>query len=109
MNDIDINGMNNMLAEDDLKSSSGLCEDPSMQQDSEQELGSAIYSPYVEDHTNPYMVNKFIDSTNPFSSDHIDSTNPFSSDHIDNTNPFSPQHIDTSNPYSPDYIPDDNF
>ena len=98
MDDNDFNGIKNMQADDDLNSSSCLGEESSIQQDSEQELGSAIFSPYVVDHTNPYMVDKFIDSTNPFSSDYIDSTNP-----------YSHQHIDTSNPYSPDYIPDDNF
>lgn len=109
MDDNDFNGIKNMQADDDLNSSSCLGEESSIQQDSEQELGSAIFSPYVVDHTNPYMVDKFIDSTNPFSSDYIDSTNPFSSDFIDSTNHYSHQHIDTSNPYSPDYIPDDNF
>lgn len=98
MDDIDFNNMNNALSDDDLNPSSGLCEESSIQQDSEQELGSAIFSPYVVDHTNPYMVDKFIDSTNPFSPDYIDSTNPMST-----------QHIDTSNPFSSDYIPDDNF
>lgn len=109
MDDNNFNGMNNVLSEDDLNPSSGLCEKSSIQQDREQELGSAIFSPYVVDHTNPYMVDKFIDSTNPFSPDYINSTNRFSPHYIDSTNPMSTQHIDTSNPFSPDYIPDDNF
>lgn len=96
MDDIDNNGINNMLPENDLNSCSSLCEESQIQPNGEQELGSAVFSPFVIDHTNPYMVDKFIDSTNPFSPDYIDSTNPMST-----------QYIDTSNPFSPDYIPDD--
>ena len=55
MDDIDFNSMNNVLPEDDLNSSS-LREESSLQQDSEQELGSPIFSPYVVDHTNTYML-----------------------------------------------------
>lgn len=96
MDDINNNDINNMLPENDLNSNSGLCEESQIQQNGEHELGSAVFSPYVIDHTNPYMVDKFIDSTNPFSPDFIDSTNR-----------FSPDYIDSTNPYSPDYIPDD--
>lgn len=63
MDDIDFNSMNNVLPEDDLNSSS-LREESSLQQDSEQELGSPIFSPYVVDHTNPYMVDKCKHSIN---------------------------------------------
>lgn len=107
MDDIDFNSINNELPEEDLNFSSSLREESSLQHDSEQELGSAVFSPYVVDHTNPYMVDKFIDSTNPFSPDYIDSTNRFSPHYIDSTNPMSTQHMDTSNPFSPDYTPDD--
>lgn len=106
MDDIDNNGINN-LPKDNSNSCSSLSEESQIQPDNEQELGSTIFSPYVVDHTNPYMVDKFIDSTNPFSKDYIDSTNPYSPDYIDSANPMSIQHIDTSNPFSPDYIPDD--
>ena len=62
--------------------------------DCEHELGSSvIFSPYVEDHTNPFS-NKYIDSTNPMSPDYIDSTNRFSLDHIDSSNPFSLDFVD---------------
>lgn len=96
MDDIENSGINNVLSESDLNPCSSICEGSQIQLNGEQELGSTIFSPYVVDHTNPYMVDKFIDSTNPFSPDYIDSTNPMST-----------QHIDTSNPFSPDYIPDD--
>ena len=109
MDDIENNGFSNMLSEGDLNPCSGLCEESQILPNHEQELGSAIFSPYIVDHTNPYMVDKFIDSTNPFSPDYINSTNRFSPHYIDSTNPMSTQHIDTSNPFSPDYIPDDNF
>ena len=96
MDDIENNGINDMLSESDLNPCSGLCEESQIRPNGEQELSSTIFSPYIVDHTNPYMVDKFIDSTNRFSPDYIDSTNRFST-----------QHIDTSNPFSTDYIPDD--
>lgn len=108
MNDIENNNdINNLLSESDMNPCSGVCEESQILPNDEQELGAAIFSPYIVDHTNPYMVDKFIDSTNRFSPDFIDSTNRFSPDYIDSTNRFSTQHIDTSNPFSPEYIPDD--